>query len=44
MSYDDLPRGELIELMVCLRLVRLEQDCIEKPAALIEKKIKLREK
>ena len=37
MSDDDLLREELDELMVRLRLVRLEQDCIEKTAALIEK-------
>ena len=39
MSDDDLLREELNELMVCLRLVRLEQDRIEKTAAVIEKKL-----
>ena len=39
MSDDDLLREELNELMVRLRLVRLEQDRIEKAAALIEKKL-----
>ena len=34
---DDSLREELHELTVRLRLVRLEQDCIEKAVAFIEK-------
>ena len=42
MKDDDLSlREELIELMVCLRLVQLEQEFIEKAAVLIQKINKL---
>ena len=36
---DDRLREELHELMVCLRLVRLEQDLIEKAADLIQNRL-----